>query len=821
MTFGMRVLRRTPAASAAAVVMTAVATVIATLGLALFDALHWRPLPFPDAGDVVVVYAEHSSPRGRRDQVNWSFPRAQFVSSRAGTIEQAGVWRPAALTMTGRGLPVVLSGEFVSLDYFRLLGAPLAAGRTFTVDEMAPADPRAVVVIGDSFRDRRALQGDAITIGSVLTLNGRPVTVVGVATGEFRGVTGTADFWMPMPMAPVLTYPEFLTTNEDFITLLARRRAGVPQTEVDRELTALARAALEAHPSDDAGADVTVSATAVELAEARVRPEGRRAVALVLGGGAVLFVLALANLAALQMSRAVARRRESAVTLAMGATPLGVWRALVVEPAVTVGLGAAIGLAALAVVLIGEPSLDPIGALGRGQFGTFSAVGFDGRVAGWWALVTAVAMACAAAVPAAWAARRASLADLRAGARGSRHTGLSLRRPGTPAVILGVEAALAVVLVVAAAQLIDSYRRMQQVDIGVRTENVLTFEVQPSERDVPQAAAAGFVDRVLSEIRQVPGVVSASVDGGAPLAGSASTRAHVVGRAADPAGAPVVLRHYVGPDHFATLGIPLLAGRAFTDDDRAGAPGVVIISERAARQFFPEGNALGQRVWFEGSTMTSSDAAGEIVGIVGDVQYASLLDARTTASFYTPYKQFTFGWRVYFVKIAGDGSALAPAVAAAVGRAAPDIPMRNVRMLDDIVYGASQTSRHATQGSTWLAVLGLLLAASGIWAVVSHAMAQRTREVAIRMAHGATTARILRLVLTEGLSWPAAGLIAGVVLSLFASRALQGWLYSVEPGDPAMVIGGAAVFLLTAAAACAAPALRAARVNPNDVLRAD
>jgi predicted permease len=604
--------------------------------------------------------------------------------------------------------------------------------------------------------------------------------------------------------------------------LLARRRPSVTEAALQREVAQLAADAYRAFPSDDVTADVTVGGMAIPLSEARVRPEGRRAAALVAAGSVVLFLLAMANLAALQMSKAVAQRRESAVTLAMGASHAQLWRMLVRDGAMPVAAGALVGLAGLAMWLTGTGVFDPLGTLGRGFFGTFTAISMDMRVVGWWALTAAGALLLAAALPAYWATRRSTLADLRAGSRGSAGTGLSLRRPGTPAIILGVEAALAVILVIAAAQLLDSYRRMQATTIGVEPDRVLTFEVQPSEGAVPQAEAAGFIDRVLESVRTVPGVISASVDGGAPLAGSASTRLHIVGQAADPvSGPPLVLRHYVGPDHFSTLGIPLRAGRAFTDADREGAPGVVIISESAARQYFPDGDALGRRVWFSGSTMTSPATAGEIVGVVGDVKYDPLLGQRTTASFYTPYKQFTYGWRVYFVKAGGDPMAMARPIAAAVGRVAPELPLHNVRPLADVLSASSRVPRRAAYGTGALAVLGLLLAASGIWAVVSHAVAQRTKEMAIRVAHGATTGRVIRLVLTDGLAWPAAGLLLGVPASLAASAALGSFLYEISPGDPVLAVAGAGAFLLVAAAACLGPALRAARVNPIDTLRAD
>ena len=802
--------------------MTAIGIALGTLGVAVFDALHWRPLPFLDPSSAVVLYSRHESLRQVRPQVNWSYARAQFVSERATTVDLAGPWRPAAFTLTGQIPPTVINGEFVSAGYFELLGAQPAAGRHFYRTGRAATESDATVVVSDTFRARRQLGADPLTIGSTLQLNGHELTVIGIMPEGFQGITGTAEVWLPISVAPQLTYPEFLTTNQDFITLLARRKAGVTTDAASREVALLAADAYRAFPSDDVSGAVTIGGAAVPLSEVRARPEGRRAARLVLAGSVMLFLLAMANLAALHMSRSISRRREAAVNLAMGASPAGLWLILARDWTPPVVSGALIALATLGAWMRTMDAFDPLGGLGRNVIGTFSAVVFDGRFVAWWGLATALALALSIALPAIWAARRTTLGDLRAGSRGSVSSGLSLRRPGTPAVILGVEAALAVVLVIAAAQLLESYRRMQATSVGVDDSHVLTFEVQPSERAVPPAAAAAFVDRVLESVRTVPGVVSASVDGGAPLVGSANTTLHIVGQPTDPvAGPPMVLRHYVGPEHFSTLGVPLRQGRSFTYADRQGAPAVVVISESAARQYFPDGDAIGQRVWFGGSTLTSPDSAGEIIGVVGDVKYAPLLGERTTASFYTPYRQFTYGWRVYFVKVAGDPMALAQAITASVGRVAPEWPLLHVRPLDDLIASSSSVSRRAALGTGALAALGLLLAASGIWAVVSHSVSQRTREMAIRMAHGATTGRIMRLTLSGGLAWPLAGLLVGLLASVAFSEALRSLLYGVTPGAPALVLAGGCAFTLIATAACLAPAWRAARVNPIDALRAD
>jgi putative ABC transport system permease protein len=813
---------RHPGSTATAAVTGAAGIALFTLALALADAARWRPLPFPGGEDVVVLHASHTSPRDVRPEVGWSFPRLQFVRERAATVDLVTSWTPATLSLTGGDAAELVAAEFVSRDYFRLLGIVPRAGRTFAADEDVAGDWRAVAVVSEAFQARQRMAGVTADVGATIIVNAQPVTIVGVVPGHFTGISGSAMLWLPTPMAPVLTYPEYLTTPQDFITLLARRRPGRSLGEVQREVSLLSAASQQVQPTDDAAPDLQVSGSAEPLREARVRDEGWRAASLAVAGSALFLLLTIANLVALLLGRAVARRRETAVALAIGASRAHLWGVRAAEGAALALLAGIVALAGLALALLVIGPIDPLAIVGRSRFSTFSAVGLDGRLVGWWGAATALCVVGAATFPAWWSLRDASLDHLREGTHGSASAGVSLRRPGVAAGILAIESALAMLLIAAAGQLVESYRRLLRVDVGVEAEHVLTFELQPSDREVPPSQAPRFIDRVLAAVREVPGVRAASVDGGAPLAGSASAGLHVVGRPDDPvAGAPIVLRHYVGPEHFATLGIPLRAGRAFRDADRADAPRVAIISESVARQYFKGGDAIGQRLWFDGSTLTSPDSSAEVVGIVGDVPYDPLIRSRTMASVYTPYAQFTYGWRVYFVRVAGDPRAMMRPISEAVHGVAPDLPIRQMRPLEEIVSAANAVPGRAARATGLLAALGVLLAACGTWAVVSHAVAQRRRDMAIRVAHGATAERVMRLVLSEGLVWPAVGVVSGAGLAVAGSGVLRGLLYGVAPGDPVIVAAAAALLVAAALVACLLPAWSATRVSPMEALRAD
>jgi putative ABC transport system permease protein len=401
----------------------------------------------------------------------------------------------------------------------------------------------------------------------------------------------------------------------------------------------------------------------------------------------------------------------------------------------------------------------------------------------------------------------------------------SLRRPSARGVIVGVEAALAVLLVMAAGLLIDSYQRMRQKDLGLGVDprHVLTFWVIPSEARIPPATAPAFVARLLEAVGRVPGVEAATVDGGGPLSGTASALLYVAGRPAPaPGQAPPVLRHYVAPDHFRALGIPVIRGRVFTPSDRQGSPRVAIISEGAARKFWPNEDPIGRRVWFNGgSSFNSPDSSAEIIGIVGNVVYAPLDQRPNPASFYTPFAQFTYASRMVFVRTTGNPMALIPGMRKALATVDPDISMRDVQLLSDIVSGSWARHRFDALLFGGFGIAALFLAASGIFAVLAYAVANRTREFGIRLALGASAPSVVGLVIREGLAFPIIGLVVGAAASVGATRLLQSSLYEVSPLEPRVFAGTVILLVATAVAACIAPAVHATRADPMEALRAD
>jgi putative ABC transport system permease protein len=784
-----------------------------------------RAPPFPDVERLALLYFTRTTPTSGTERERWSYPRLQALRQRVTTFDLTANYTPASgLALTGTDDTEPLRGEFVSPSYFRLLGARAIHGRLLLDEEDVTAGAHPVVVLNEDLW-RRRYGSDRDVVGRPIGVNGVQLTVVGVMQSGVRGLSDNAQLWIPATMAPRLTYAGYLTTNQNFISVIGRRAAGVGPDRVAAELQVLGAQVAAMQPEEDPDTAMTRSAVAVPLNEARVDSVTRRGLLLLLGAVALLHVLACINVTSLLLGRAVHQRHEAAVRSALGSSAARLFRWSATQTVVLVAAGGALGalIAAAASAVVSVPSALWGPRNFYGSVASFADVVFDARSLGFAVALTVVSALLIAMAPALTVSRVRVTEGLRDGTRGGSAGTGGLRRVTVRGVIVIAETALAVVLLIAGALLVDSFRRLRATDIGIDARQVITFAIRPSEVRVPPEKAPAFISQLLDAIRSVPGVEAVSVDGGAPVIGSARSVLFVQGRPVPaPDQAPPVHRHYVAPDHFRTLGIPLLRGRAFTDADRAGSPKVTIISASAARDFWPGEDPIGQRVWFGGgSAFNSPDSSAEIVGIVGDVVYEPLTQARNPHSFYTPYTQFTYAYRMVLVRARGEPEAVIPAIRRAVHGVDPDVPLTEIQRLDDRI--ASTWSRNRSDALLFggFALLALLLSASGIYAVVSYAVSQRTREMGVRLALGSSPAGLLRLIIGEGMLYPIAGLSLGMLLSVLLSGVLRASLYGVAPTDPRIFTLVVTLLLGVAISACAIPARRAARVDPVQSLRTD
>jgi putative ABC transport system permease protein len=822
----LRSVVRTARLSLAVILTVALGVAALTTTFGIVHAALFRQPPFPDASRLALLYLERNPRNEPPRRERWSFARFQLLSARQRSFESVASYSPASLTLatqSGADAELVQS-ERVSPSYLRVLRVIPERGRLFSDAENDPARPAPVVLMGHDLW-RRRFGGDPSVVGRTVRLNGVALTVAGILPAGFRGLSGQAELWVPATMSPQITYAAYLTTNQNFISVVGRLRDDVTPAAARTELEVLGQEINLEVPSDPDFRAERVNASAVPLNKARVEPGVRRSLFVLLGAVALFHLLAAANVTNLLLGRAAARRQESALRVALGSSAGRLFRHLVIEAAAPAVVGGALGvvLAWWLSAAVAPPANVWAPANFYGSVAPFDAPRFSLAELGFGVMLVIVSVLLVAVPPALSAFRLDVSQGIRSVSRGIASGSTSRRRPSARDLIVGVEAALAVLLVVTAGLLITSFQRMRRVNIGVEPARVLTFWLIPSEVRVPTADAPAFVTRILEAVARVPGVQSASVDGGAPLSGTANSTLYIEGRPApQPGQAPPVLRHYIGPDHFVSLGIPLRRGRVFAATDRDGAPRVTVISETAARRFWPDEDPIGKRVWFGGgSNFDSPERSAEIVGIVGDVVYQPLDREPNFASFYTPYQQFTYPSRMVFLKTAGDPMAVLPDVRRAIASVDPELALRDVRPLTELVSGSWARHRFDAILFGGFGIAALLLAASGIFAVLAYAVAVRTREFGIRIALGADSGQVLRQVLREGMIFPVLGLVAGIAGSVAFTRVLRSSLYEVSPVEPMVFLGMAALLLLVSAVACLVPAWRATRADPIEALRSE
>jgi predicted permease len=391
--------------------------------------------------------------------------------------------------------------------------------------------------------------------------------------------------------------------------------------------------------------------------------------------------------------------------------------------------------------------------------------------------------------------------------------------------IVGLQVGLAVVLLAGCGLLLSSYARLLHAPLGFDPHGLLTFMIRPSEVKYDTAAAPALLDRVLEEIERTPGVEAATVDGCAPLSTQcANGSLRIVGRPlTKPADAPVVLRHYVSPNYFKTLRVPIIRGRGLDGNDRVGGRAVVVINEAAAQRFWPGEDPIGKRVWFDGAAAFGSpDESAEIVGIAGNVAYQPLDDNPVQPDFFTSYAQFTYPNRMVLVRAtAGEPLALVPQLAEAVRRADPDLALFDVQTME--ARAQLSWSKHSFQTGLFviIASVALAIAATGVFAVTSFFVASRSREIGIRLALGANSGQIVRAVIGPTVRFALPGAAAGLLGALLLGRIMRAMLYETSPLDPAVLAGAVAVLIAAVIAASCLPLRRALAVNPVDVLRSE
>jgi putative ABC transport system permease protein len=789
-----------------------------------------RPPPFAEPDRLVMLYVTRTTPRDGLVRLRWSRPviavledlvRTGGSSAGVSSFESVASTTGANVALSGgTSVPEQIDGELVSADYFTTLRIAPSAGRTFlAADDRVPGAPPLAIVSDRLWRRRFA--ADPLLVGRTIRVSDVPLTVVGIAPPGFLGITGKADLWMPRTMAPTLTYSDYLTTPQHFISVVARLRSGVTLDQANAELAAIGSRFADATPLPNAPQPAW-SATARALRDARVDPTLRRSVLVLLAAAACVLLISCVNVAGLMLARARTRRRELAIRLAIGSTRRRLVQQLLTEAFVIAALAGVCGtvLAVWGTALFARMAPETIASGGNdyAAVASFAAPALDLRVLLFATLVSLGTTIVFALAPALGASRPNLVSALkdedRGGSRGRALAGMAVS-----------EVALAVLLLAAAGLLVESFALMQNLRRGFATDRVLTFWIRPPNSRYAPADGPAIVERMLARIEQTPGVESAAVNRCTPFIGCARTTIFFPGQLVDRATAPGVGRHYVSAEYFRTLEIPLLAGRGLTPADRAGRPPVAVVNETGARRFWPGDNPIGKRVWFGTTTGPFADPAHavEIVGVVGDVKYEAVyqhdFSRDDRADFYTSYLQFTYPDTIVFVKTRGPVEAVVPSLRRAVASVDSAVPIFDVMTLDERIDQALSRPRFNAVVVAAFAAAALLLAALGVYGVLSASVSSRLHEIGVRVALGADARRVVALVLGEGLRLAAIGTAIGVAGALALTRLLQGLIVGVAASDPRILAAGAILMLAVAAAAAWLPARRASAVDPIVVLR--
>jgi putative ABC transport system permease protein len=797
-----RHLRQQPGFTLVAIGTLALAIGANTAVFSLVEAVLLRPLPFPDPQQLIHVRGYDFD-----DDAEGNLSPADFLdfAAESTSFERMGAFGyVGSFTVAGAaGDAERVGGVSVTEGLFPTLGVPAAIGRVFSPEDDRP-DAAPTVVLSDGFW-RRRFAADPAIVGSPILINARPSIVIGVLPAWYRHVEEnpdrTADVFVPYGFNRASP-----NRGGHFIRAVGRLAPGVPIGGARAELETIAKRLEAEYPTSNHGQSVRLQ----PLADAMVA-DARHSLVLVSAGVALVLIVACANLANLLIAAGAGRQRELAVRMALGATRARLARQLLGE---SLALGVA---GAVAGVVLAWWVSQAMVRLSADNLPRLSDAGINVVVLGF-AAVCGIGSALAFGVLPAWQLSREVLHEALS-VSGRQPTG-SVRR-GAREAFIALQVALAVVLLVGGALLARSLWALERVPSGFVPAQVTAMDVSLPTATYAEGEQVPFYERLQERIGAMPGVTAVGAINILPLSGNYDSRGVQIEDHPKPEGqgeAPQA--RSVTPGYFAAMGIPLVRGRLFEPRDLEGAPRVVVISEAMARQYWPGEDPVGRRITFnsgiprEQQQVVGGPGSRDVVGIVGDVRHLGL-DERDVPMFYTPHaQQPSYHTMTVVVRSAGAATGLPAAVRAALREMDASVPLYQVRPLDQVLSRAVATPRLRAVMIGLFALLASLLAALGVYGVMSYLVTQRTHEFGVRISLGATGTDLRRLVLREGFRPVAAGLVLGLFGAWALGRALGALLFGISPADP--VSYGVAVVLLSAAALAATllPARRAVRVDP-------
>ncbi|MDT7603524.1 MAG: hypothetical protein QOF61_1521 [Acidobacteriota bacterium] len=795
--YGVRVLLKTPLFSVVALVVIALGIGANTAIFSVVNAILLRPLPYDGADRIVSVW----STRAKRGLMHSSTSFPNFADLRAAqqSFEAMAAYTDTNAALSGGDAPEQIVGEMTTPDLFTVLAAKPRLGRLLTAeDERAGGSP--VVVISHGMWQRR-FASDPNILGRQISLNGRDKTIVGVMSVSFQFpfANQPPEYFVPLDPAGEMN----VQRGAGYLQVLARLKPGVTLERAQAELSGIMERLANQYKAENAGRSVTLISAQEDMVGTL-----RRTLLVLLGSVGFVLLIACANVANLLLARAAGRGREIAVRVALGASRARIVRQLLTESLLLSVIGGALGL------LLAQWGVELLASVVPASVPRFGEVGLDKTVLAFTVGATLLTGLVFGLAPALQASKLELNEALKEGGRSATEGRGHNRLRGA---LIVAEVALSLILLVGAGLLIKSFFKLRNTNPGFDPRQTLTASVSlPSLRYGDDDKLREFYKRVVERTSHIPGVEAAAAILPLPLSDNViQTSFTVVGQPEPlPGEQPTSQARLVSPGYFRAMSVPVLKGRDFSEHDDEKAPKVIIVNDTLARRFFPGEDAIGKRL-----KLGLNDIDGEIIGVVGDVRHRKL-DAEAGPEYYVPLAQVPINDAQLIVRTTGgDPAQFAGALRAAVQEIDKNQPLFEVRTMNTLVAESMARQRFSMILLASFAALAMLLAAFGIFSVMSFLVAQRTHEIGIRMALGAQVSDILRLVVGQAMTLTLVGVCLGLAGAFALTRVMENLLYEVKPNDPAIFGGIAALLAAVALIACLIPARRATRVDPMVALR--